>query len=126
MSFKSYKIETKIEGDLLRYYVTGERSVEAAIELWEKIYQDCEEHQIFKVYSTVLLSGRIDAMSIPLVIRALVELNANRPITCAWVDLNQESYNDNLMGEKMPRPEEMNIRIFNNHSDAERWLATQD
>ena len=129
MDFKPYHIEMKVEagpnGDLLRYYATGERSSEAALEFWQRIYSDCDSHSIFTVHATVVLSGRIEPMSIPLLIRELIALNASRPITCAWVDLNPASFNDNLMGEKLPRPSSMNIKIFNSDEKAESWLASQ-
>ncbi len=129
MNYKPYHIEMKVEarpnGELLRYYVTGERSSEAALDLWQRIYRDCELHSVFTVHATVVLSGRIEPMSIPLLIRELIALNASRSITCAWVDLNPASFNDNLMGEKLPRPSSMNIKIFNSDEAAARWLATQ-
>jgi len=125
MEFKPYQIKMKKEGDVLRYYATGERSPDAAVDFWRRIYQDCEQFKIFRIHVTVLLSGRIEPMSIPLLIRVLIELNSERPITCAWVDLNESSFNDNLVGEKLPRPDLMNIKIFDNDADAEKWLATQ-
>ncbi|MET1254097.1 hypothetical protein [Aliikangiella maris] len=121
----AYDVRMKQEDDMLRYVITGERSVDSAYLLWERIYQDCEEHNLFKVHATVLLSGQISKMEIPLLINRLIALNDRRQITCAWVDHNFTSYLDNLVGEKIPRPKSMNIRIFNNDQEAVAWLRAQ-
>ena len=125
MEFEPYQVKMKNKGDLLRYYVTGKRSIEGAVEFWRRIYRDCESTGVFVVHATILLSGRIEPMEVPLLIRKLVEVNQERHITCAWVDLNAQSYVDNLMGEKIPRPSCMNIKIFNCDVEAQKWLASQ-
>ncbi|MCW8879531.1 MAG: hypothetical protein OQJ89_02745 [Kangiellaceae bacterium] len=125
MDCEPYQVKVKNKGDLLRYYVTGKRSIEGAVEFWHRIYRDCELTGISVVHATILLSGRIAPMEVPLLIRKLVEVNQDRKITCAWVDLNAESYVDNLMGEKIPRPDCMNIKIFNCDLEAQKWLASQ-
>ncbi|WP_444997649.1 hypothetical protein [Aliikangiella sp. IMCC44359] len=121
----TYDVRMKVEDDLLRYVITGERTFQAAYQLWERIYQDCDDYNCDKVHATVLLSGQISKMEIPLLVHRLIELNDFRPITCAWVDHNFKSYLDNLVGEKIPRPESMNIRIFNNDTEAVQWLKQQ-
>ena len=121
-----YDVKMKVEGDCLRYFISGQRSLKAAYQMWQQIYRDCEKHNISKVHATVLLTGQIDKMEVPLLIHKLVELNNSRPITCAWVDHNAKSYLDNLIGETIPRPDDMNIRIFNNEQDALRWLGESD
>ena len=119
----SYEVKMKVEGDLLHYFITGERDFRSSYLMWRRIYQDCAEFGIYKVRATVLLNGILDRMEIPLLIHKLIELNDSTPITCAWVDHNAQSFLDNLVGEKIPRPETMNIQIFNNEKDAEEWLA---
>lgn len=120
-----YDIVMKTQEDRLHYYVTGKRSVERAYQLWKRIYDDCLHYGIYKVHAVVVLEGMIDKMQIPLLINRLVKLNDSKPITCSWVDLNDSSYLDNLIGEKIPRPECMNIRIFNNEQEALEWLDKQ-
>ncbi len=121
-----YEVRMKVEKDFLRYFISGERSFDAAYALWERIYADCHETGIYKIHATVLLSGCIEKMQIPILINKLVALNNHTPITCAWIDYNSSSYVDNLIGEKLPRPELMNIRIFNNEEEASEWLHNQN
>ena len=119
-----YDIQMRPDEGVLRYFVTGHRSFQASYRLWQRIYQDCEEHDIFKVHATIILSGILERMEIPLIIQKLITLNAARPITCAWVDHNHASYLDNIIGERIPRPDSMNIRVFNSDKEAEIWLKT--
>ncbi|TQV85013.1 hypothetical protein [Aliikangiella coralliicola] len=118
----SYEVIMRHEGDRLRYLVTGDRDFRSSYLLWKRIYRDCEEYGVNKIHATVLLNGQIDKMEIPLLINKLIQLNDSRPVTCAWVDHNSTSYADNVMGEKIPRPTSMNVRIFNNDQDAIEWL----
>lgn len=120
----SYNVQMKCEDGVLRYFVTGHRSFQASYNLWQQIYDDCEKHKVNLVHATVILSGVLERMEIPLIIQKLISLNAERPITCAWVDHNHSSYLDNIIGERILRPETMNIRIFNNDKEAEDWLKT--
>ena len=119
---QEYKVTLKREGGLLRYFVVGERNFQASYHLWKRIYRECSAFNIYRVHVTVMLNGVLDKMEIPLLIQKLIELNASTPITCAWVDHNATSYFDNLIAEKIPRPESMNIRIFKDDQEAERWL----
>jgi hypothetical protein len=121
-SIENYDVRLKVEDGLLRYYISGQRSYDAAIQMWERIYKDCQVTGINKIHATVLLSGHIEKMKIPLLINRLIELNNKTPILCAWVDHNSQSYVDNLVGERLPRPSQMNVRIFNNDDDAKAWL----
>ncbi|MGX5174660.1 hypothetical protein ACUR5C_11625 [Aliikangiella sp. IMCC44653] len=118
----NYDVRLKVEEGLLRYYISGQRNYDAAIQMWERIYQDCRVTGINKIHATVLLSGQIEKMKIPQLINRLIELNNQTPILCAWVDHNSQSYVDNLVGERLPRPSQMNVRIFNNDDDAKAWL----
>ena len=119
----NYEVKMKVEGDLLHYFITGERDFRSSYLMWKRIYRDCAEYGVNKVRATVLLNGVLDRMEIPLLIHKLIELNNSKPITCAWVDHNAHSFQDNLVGERIPRPKSMNIQIFNNEEDAENWLA---
>ncbi|TQV74663.1 hypothetical protein FLL45_06795 [Aliikangiella marina] len=120
---KDYDVQMKFDGNLLRYFVTGERSFTASYRLWERIYSDCEKYDTNNVHATVILSGVLERMEIPLIIQKLISLNNKRPINCAWVDHNHASYLDNVIGERIPRPDSMNIQIFNNDEDAIEWLS---
>ena len=118
----SYVIEKKIEEGILRYFISGKRNPTASYQLWEAIYQDCKKFNTNIVYATVMLDGQIKPMEIPLLIRRLILLNDSRPIICAWVDHNLKSYFDNLLGERIPRPDSMNVKIFDCEILAEQWL----
>ena len=121
----NYDVKIKLEEDLLRYYISGQRNARASYRFWERIYEDCKVFDIYRVHVTAMLNGKLDPMEIPPLIRSLIELNAFRPITCAWVDHNTNSFLDNLIGERLPRPNSMNIRIFDCDIKASEWLADE-
>lgn len=121
----SYDVTIKIEEDLIRYYISGQRNAKESYRFWERIYKDCRAFDIHSVHVTVMLNGKLEPMEIPPLIRRLIELNAFRPITCAWVDHNTSSFFDNLVGERLPRPDSMNIRIFDCDVKAAEWLANE-
>jgi len=125
MDFVPYQIRRKVEPGLLHYYVTGERQIAAAWELWQGIINDSQAMDIDKAIITLMLKGRYHPLEIPWLVRRLSDHYQGNILHSAWVDLNAESYRDNLIGEKVPHCNSLNFKVFDNEVAALAWLTQQ-
>ena len=121
-----YKIKIQEKSDYLRIEISGDRSpgqeASEAIEFWSQVAKLCREKNIDNVLTISTLTGRLPTLQAFEIAQSPESFGWDWRFKVAFVDLNEESRQDNLFTETVAVNRGYRAKIFDNEDDAKTWL----
>ncbi len=119
------KISFNIEADILSCFITGERSEQSVLPVWQQLLKQCEQNQLSLVQVTLALRGKYQPFKAIENYRAVVALLKPANLTLAVIDLNHLSSSDTQVACHMGYIKGLNVKYFDSQNSAKNWLQQQ-
>ena len=121
-----YKVNIEDKKNYLRIEISGDRSPgQEATEskaFWSQVAELCSEKNVDKILTISTLTGRLPAMQAFEIAHSPQSFGWDWRLKVAFVDLNEESRQDNLFTETVAVNRGYRAKIFDNEEDAKAWL----
>ena len=128
----SYSVSIKENKGYIQMEVSGERTkgqeAKAAIELWVRLAEECNNKGIFKVLAIYSLSGELPTMAAYEVGVSLAKNELIKKLKIAVVDLNENSRINNLFTETVAKNRVSGMyggKVFYTTDKAIEWLLAE-
>jgi hypothetical protein len=128
----SYDISIQEKQGYIRVEVSGERTsgqeAKAAIDLWMRLAEVCNDKGIFRVLAIYDLNGDLPTIAAYEIGSSLVKNDLIRNMKVALVDLNEKSRENNLFAKTVAVNRAYSRdsgRVFDDEKKAIEWLLGQ-
>jgi hypothetical protein len=116
------KISFKIENSILACFITGERTIDVALEHWAQLLDKCKQENISRIQMNLAVKGRYSPFEAINNYQSIIEMLKQVKLKIALVDLNQISAPGTQVGCNMGASQGLNIRYFDSVQKARSWL----
>ena len=110
----------------LRVHVCGERapghSVTNADRVGKMIVEYCRDNDIDRIMLVLELGGRLGPLDAVGIVTHAPDYGFHHGLRLAFVDLNTESFPDNLFTETVAVNRSYSMKVFDNEQNAREWL----
>ncbi len=120
------EISFSIENNIVMSFVTGKRTKENSIKLWQQAFDRCEQENIKKLQMNLALDGHFSPFEAINNYQSIIEIVKNRGLQIAVVDINRNSSSETQIGCNMGASQGVNVNYFNSESEAMRWLMSDE
>jgi hypothetical protein len=116
----TYKVRYEEREGYLFAHIEGPESYEDALQFWKeiKLKADAEDQSSLMVVDEV--TGVLSTIQVHLLSIEIAKLHSGR--TIAYVDPKEESFSANKYGETVVSTRGVNGSVFNNETDAIKWI----
>ncbi|MCB2204577.1 hypothetical protein KQI65_07500 [bacterium] len=126
----SYSMSTRVEDGYLRVEVSGIRiegeTTSQAIEVWRAVADLCEEADRTRVLCIIDLHGDFPAGSAYQLSSDPAAFGWKRSYRAAIVDLNEESYQQNIFTVTVAANRGYQVKLFREEESALAWLLDHE
>jgi hypothetical protein len=121
-----YDFNIDVKQDHIRVEVIGHRSkgkeFEDAVRVWSQEADVCREKEINRVLAISKVTGQLPTIAAYDIAEPPGSFGWSQRFKFAYVDLNEESRNENVFSETVAINRGYNVKLFDNEQDAKEWL----
>ena len=125
----AYSVKIQIKADHLLVQIEGNRVpgkiATHMINAWQQVAEECHITGIHKVLAIINLTGRVNIQEGYAISSDPSKFKWERYFKLAAVDLNEDSYRDNLFTEVVARDRGYQVKVCKSLNEAKSWLFNE-
>jgi len=121
----SLKIAFKVENNILKSFVTGERSFDGSIKYWKVLIDKCKQENTSRLLLTIAIRGQLNPIESIEYTQSIIDMLKNTNLIIAIVDQNSLSARNTQIGCNMGASQGLHVSYFDTEKTASAWLSTQ-